>query len=98
MLGDGRTSPSSGLTLALKPGQALLENAEVTLAHGTSALISGESGSGKSTLFRALSGIWPFGQGTACTCRPARAFLAISCRRSLHPDRHAARPAVEVSG
>ena len=52
-----------GLTLALPTGQALLENADLTLKRGSSTLVSGESGSGKSTLFRALSGIWPFGQG-----------------------------------
>ncbi|MEO8715745.1 MAG: ATP-binding cassette domain-containing protein, partial [Acetobacteraceae bacterium] len=30
---------------------------------GESAVITGRSGSGKSTLFRALAGIWPFGEG-----------------------------------
>jgi len=53
-----------GLTLALPTGQALLQGVDLTLPNGTSTLISGESGSGKSTLFRALAGIWPFGQGT----------------------------------
>ncbi len=54
---------ASGLTLALPTGQALLQNTGLMLARGTPTLISGESGSGKSTLFRALAGIWPFGQG-----------------------------------
>jgi putative ATP-binding cassette transporter len=54
----------SGLTLALPAGQPLMENTSLAFAPGTSTLVRGESGSGKSTLFRALSGIWPFGQGT----------------------------------
>jgi putative ATP-binding cassette transporter len=53
----------NGLTLALPTGQALLENTGLAFPRGTSTLVSGESGSGKSTLFRALAGIWPFGQG-----------------------------------
>ena len=53
----------SGLTLGLPNGQALLSGASFTLPRGRSTLITGVSGSGKSTLFRALAGIWPFGQG-----------------------------------
>ena len=53
----------SDLTLALPNGQALLSDATFALPHGRSTLITGASGSGKSTLFRALAGIWPFGQG-----------------------------------
>ncbi len=51
------------LTLRLPNGDALLQHANLTLAHGTPTLITGRSGSGKSTLFRALAGIWPFGTG-----------------------------------
>ena len=54
---------AEGLTLALPNGQALLQDARVELPKGRATLISGASGSGKSTLFRALAGIWPFGQG-----------------------------------
>lgn len=62
---SGRTGVAAeGLTLALPTGQALLENVDLSLEPGTATLVSGESGSGKSTLFRALAGIWPFGQGT----------------------------------
>ena len=63
---------ADALTLALPTGQALLENTGLTLKRGTSTLIAGESGSGKSTLFRALSGIWPFGQGTIHVPKGAR--------------------------
>jgi vitamin B12/bleomycin/antimicrobial peptide transport system ATP-binding/permease protein len=54
---------ADGLTLALPNGQKLLESTTIALPHGRSTLITGASGSGKSTLFRALSGIWPFGEG-----------------------------------
>lgn len=51
------------LTLALPNGQPLLENLHLALPSGQSTLVWGASGTGKSTLFRALAGIWPFGQG-----------------------------------
>jgi len=54
---------AEALTLALPNGQALLQDARIDLPKGRATLISGASGSGKSTLFRALAGIWPFGQG-----------------------------------
>ena len=54
---------ATDLTLGLPNGQALLSDATFALPRGRSTLITGVSGSGKSTLFRALAGIWPFGQG-----------------------------------
>ena len=54
---------ASDLTLGLPNGQVLLSDATFVLPRGRSTLITGVSGSGKSTLFRALAGIWPFGQG-----------------------------------
>jgi vitamin B12/bleomycin/antimicrobial peptide transport system ATP-binding/permease protein len=54
---------TSGLTLGLPNGQALLSDATFVLPRGRATLITGVSGSGKSTLFRALAGIWPFGRG-----------------------------------
>jgi putative ATP-binding cassette transporter len=54
---------TSGLDLALPTGQTLLKDLDLTLPKGAWTLISGSSGSGKSTLFRALAGIWPFGNG-----------------------------------
>jgi putative ATP-binding cassette transporter len=35
----------------------------VTFRRGERTLLAGPSGSGKSTLFRAIAGIWPFGEG-----------------------------------
>ncbi len=51
------------VTLTLPDGRALMEHASFVLERGASAVITGRSGSGKSTLFRALAGIWPFGEG-----------------------------------
>ncbi|MFO0465984.1 MAG: ATP-binding cassette domain-containing protein, partial [bacterium] len=41
----------------------LLANTALRVASGEAVLINGPSGSGKSTLFRAMAGIWPFGEG-----------------------------------
>ncbi len=57
------TVGAANLTLALPNGSAILHDARFDLPRDKATLISGASGSGKSTLFRALAGIWPFGQG-----------------------------------
>ncbi|MCC6534968.1 MAG: ABC transporter ATP-binding protein/permease [Burkholderiales bacterium] len=49
--------------LRLPDARVLLDDVDLRLAPGEPTLITGPSGSGKSTLFRALAGIWPFGQG-----------------------------------
>lgn len=51
------------LTLALPDGKPLIEVDALTLKSGEHTLLTGPSGSGKSTLFRAIAGIWPFGDG-----------------------------------
>jgi vitamin B12/bleomycin/antimicrobial peptide transport system ATP-binding/permease protein len=60
---SGADVGTSGLTVGLPNGQALLSDTTFALPRGRSTLITGASGSGKSTLFRALAGIWPFGHG-----------------------------------
>ena len=52
------------VTLALPDGTLLLDHANLAFQQGRSTVITGRSGSGKSTLFRALAGIWPYGDGT----------------------------------
>jgi putative ATP-binding cassette transporter len=52
-----------GLGIALPDGRRIVEAEGLAYAAGESALLAGPSGSGKSTLFRAISGIWPFGEG-----------------------------------
>lgn len=51
------------LKLALPDGTQLMSQLSLRVDAGDSVLIKGPSGSGKSTLFRAVGGIWPFGQG-----------------------------------
>ncbi len=53
----------SHLTLALPDGQAIVKTDALTMKQGERTLLIGPSGSGKSTLFRAIAGIWPFGDG-----------------------------------
>lgn len=52
-----------GLALGTACGRALVAGAELRVAPGERVLITGESGSGKSTLFRAIAGLWPWGEG-----------------------------------
>lgn len=52
------------LTLGLPDGGTLVRNFNLAVDPGQSVLISGPSGVGKSTLFRAIAGLWPYGQGT----------------------------------
>jgi putative ATP-binding cassette transporter len=65
-----------GLALATPCGRDLLRAADLTLAPGEKLLIRGESGSGKSSLFRAIAGLWSWGEGEIRTpCRQASMFL-----------------------
>src|SRR5205085_4372649 len=50
---------------------------------GEHVLITGPSGSGKSTLFRAIAGIWPFGQGSVSV--PAGATQMMLPQRPYFP-------------
>ena len=59
----GEALKLENLTLTLPDGRKLLNHASVTLPPGEKITVTGPSGSGKSTLFRAIAGIWPFGDG-----------------------------------
>jgi putative ATP-binding cassette transporter len=54
----------SDLTLTLPGGQPIVQVTALSMKQGERTLLVGPSGSGKSTLFRAIAGIWPFGDGT----------------------------------
>jgi vitamin B12/bleomycin/antimicrobial peptide transport system ATP-binding/permease protein len=76
-------------TIRLPDGAKLLSDADVVLEPGHSVVISGRSGSGKSTLFRAIAGIWPFGEGRVqrpseqCMFLPQRAYLPLGTLRHV---------------
>lgn len=53
----------NGMDLRLPDGRTLLKADGVAFRKGERTLLTGPSGSGKSTLFRAIAGIWPFGEG-----------------------------------
>jgi vitamin B12/bleomycin/antimicrobial peptide transport system ATP-binding/permease protein len=59
----GRDITIPSLSLAIPSGETIVRIKDLTLRSGETTLVTGPSGSGKSTLFRAISGIWPFGQG-----------------------------------
>jgi putative ATP-binding cassette transporter len=54
----------NNLTLSLPDGRKLVNNATLSLPPGEPIILTGPSGAGKSTLFRAMAGIWPFGEGS----------------------------------
>jgi len=94
------TSPDVTLdkvTLALPTGQALVRDLTLDLPRGQSTLVWGASGTGKSTLFRALAGIWPFGQGRVrvpagarVLFLPQKPYIPIGTLRDAvkYPDEH----------
>ena len=51
------------LDVRLPDGSALMHADGLAFHPGERTLMTGPSGSGKSTLFRAIAGIWPFGEG-----------------------------------
>jgi vitamin B12/bleomycin/antimicrobial peptide transport system ATP-binding/permease protein len=51
------------LGLALPDGRHIADAKHLDFVPGQSVVVSGPSGSGKSTLFRAISGLWPYGEG-----------------------------------
>jgi len=64
------------LAIALSDGTVVIAGASAEIAPGERVLIKGESGTGKSTLFRAIGGLWPWGEGRIVTPpRDAMSFL-----------------------
>lgn len=65
-----------GIALATPCGRALLRASSVTVEPGERVLIRGGSGSGKSSLFRAIAGLWSWGEGEIrVPCREASMFM-----------------------
>jgi putative ATP-binding cassette transporter len=59
----------------LPDGRRLVRIDDLALRPRETTLLTGPSGSGKSTLFRAISGIWPFGDGEIRTPKGASMML-----------------------
>lgn len=74
------TSRDGGLhvgkaVLSLPNGQPIVRLERLDFGKTRSTLLIGPSGSGKSTLFRAIAGIWPFGNGKVGIPADARIML-----------------------
>jgi putative ATP-binding cassette transporter len=61
--------------LRIPNGRTLLQNQQTLFKRGENIIIKGPSGCGKSTLFRAISGIWPYGDGEIFTPEESILFL-----------------------
>ena len=71
------------LMVNLPNGKPLVAADGIGLRAGERTLVTGPSGSGKSTLFRAMAGIWPFGNGSIAV--PANASLMMLPQRPYFP-------------
>ncbi len=71
----GDTYALHDATIDLPNGERLLSHSNLTFVQGQSVVVTGRSGAGKSTLFRALAGIWPFGEGHVQRPRGSSLFL-----------------------
>ena len=76
------------LDVRLPDGSALMHADGLSFHPGERTLMTGPSGSGKSTLFRAIAGIWPFGEGqvlvpegAAMMLLPQRPYIPIGTLR-----------------
>ncbi len=63
------------LAVRLPNGVPLVNAGDVGIRLGEHVLVSGPSGAGKSTLFRALAGVWPFGQGVIRLPKDAKVMI-----------------------
>jgi putative ATP-binding cassette transporter len=69
--------------LKLPNGAPLVSADDFSIRAGERTLVTGPSGAGKSTLFRAIAGIWPFGNGSISI--PAKASLMMLPQRPYFP-------------
>jgi vitamin B12/bleomycin/antimicrobial peptide transport system ATP-binding/permease protein len=84
-----------GVSVLLSDGRVVIAEATVEIGCGERVLIVGESGAGKSTLFRAVAGLWPWGNGiirlpapSAMMFMPQRPYLPLGTMRAAitYPD------------
>jgi putative ATP-binding cassette transporter len=81
--GGGKAIDLRSLEVRLPDGSPLVAADGLSLRSGERTLLTGPSGSGKSTLFRAIAGIWPFGNGSVAI--PADASVMMLPQRPYFP-------------
>jgi putative ATP-binding cassette transporter len=79
----GKAIDLRGLEVRLPNDSPLVSADGLSLRSGERTLLTGPSGSGKSTLFRAIAGIWPFGNGSVAI--PADASVMMLPQRPYFP-------------
>jgi putative ATP-binding cassette transporter len=72
-----------GLSVALPEGCAVIEGDGLDIAPGEALLVTGDPLSGKSAVFRAVAGLWPWGEGSVL--RPAEADMMFLPNRPYLP-------------
>src|SRR6202043_279618 len=81
--GTGNEIDLKQLLVRLPNATPLVSATKFSLRAGERTLVTGPSGAGKSTLFRAIAGIWPFGNGSIAI--PANATLMMLPQRPYFP-------------
>ncbi|MFN8525849.1 MAG: ABC transporter ATP-binding protein/permease [Chloroflexota bacterium] len=103
--GDGALSVAVE-RLKLPNGRVVLNDVAFQVSSGDRLLISGPSGSGKTSLFRAIAGIWPYGEGAVTVPSgarllflPQKPYIPIGTLRAAvsYPEREGAYAADQVS-
>ncbi|MFZ0767359.1 ABC transporter ATP-binding protein/permease [Bradyrhizobium sp.] len=80
---DGNTIDLAKLLVKLPNGAPMVAADDLRINNNEHVLVTGPSGAGKSTLFRAIAGIWPFGEGVIVV--PAKATLMMLPQRPYFP-------------
>ena len=73
--GDSAAVSFKDLAVRLPNGVPLVNADSLSIKLGERVLVTGPSGAGKSTLFRALAGVWPFGNGTIQLPKDAKVMI-----------------------
>jgi putative ATP-binding cassette transporter len=72
---DANVITLQDLSVRLPNSVPLISAENISIKLGERVLVSGPSGAGKSTLFRALAGVWPFGEGAITIPKNARMMI-----------------------